>query len=267
MGPQCGRAEIEPAISTSTTHVSLARLPQGGVGERGAASGRAAEDHHAATGPNRGVHSARGRAFLPSQRSPAVFDGIVLAAIVEVRRRIAAALVAPSLRAAAAEERIWVHMPAPGFGPHFDDWFDAALSQRTKGKREPFAVRRSADGELIGSTSYLDPVPIHKRVEIGATWYRPETWASAVNPECKLLLMTHAFESLGLNRVSLVKDLRNARSQAAIAKLGAVREGVLRSHMIVFGGRVRDSVFFAVTSADWPEVKRKLLARLAEMGY
>ena len=112
----------------------------------------------------------------------------------------------------------------------------------------PFAVRLLATGELIGSTSYLDPVPEHKRVEIGWTWYRPDQWATAVNPECKLLLLAHAFDTLGLNRVSFVTDLRNERSQAAIAKLGAIREGVLRSHAITRNGRVRDSVLFAITA-------------------
>ena len=102
----------------------------------------------------------------------------------------------------------------------------------------PFVVRRLTTGELIGSTSYLDPVPRHRRVEIGATWYRPDVWATAVNPECKLLLLAHAFDTLGMNRVSFVTDLRNTRSQAAIAKLGAVREGVCRAHMVTRDGRV-----------------------------
>lgn len=170
------------------------------------------------------------------------------------------------LRHAADDDRVWEHMTILGRGSGFDEWFDSALSQRSERKRVPFAVRRIADGAHIGSTSFLDPVPHHKRVEIGATWYRPDTWATAVNPECKLLLMTHAFETLGLNRVSYITDLRNARSQAAIAKLGAIREGVLRSHMITRDGRVRDSVLFAITSSGWPSVKAKLLARLAEFG-
>ncbi len=134
---------------------------------------------------------------------------------------------------------------------------------REAGKRLPYAVRLVASGELIGATSYIDPTPQHKRVEIGWTWYRPDQWAGAVNPECKLLLLAHAFDTLGLNRVQLVTDVLNTRSQAAIAKLGASREGVLRSHMITRGGRVRDTVVFGITLTDWPRVKDGLLARLA----
>lgn len=164
------------------------------------------------------------------------------------------------LRAAADDPLIWTHMTADATGPGFDPWFDAALT------RQAAAVRRLADAALVGSTSYLDPNPAHGRVEIGATWYRPDCWATAVNPECKLLLMAHAFETLGLNRVSYVTDLLNERSQAAIAKLGATREGVLRAHMISRGGRVRDSVLFSIISAEWPAVKERLLARLAAFG-
>lgn len=167
------------------------------------------------------------------------------------------------LRAAADDDRVWEHMTVLGRGAGFESWFDSALGQKTAGKRVPFAVRLLATGELVGSTSYLDPVPEHRRVEIGATWYRPDQWATAVNPECKLLLLAHAFDTLGLNRVSLVTDLRNVRSQAAIAKLGAMREGVLRAHMITRDGRVRDSVVFGITAADWPAVRWRLAARLA----
>lgn len=167
------------------------------------------------------------------------------------------------LRAAADDPRIWTHMTAVAVGPEFDRWFDTSLANQAGGVRLPVAVRRLADGVLVGSTSYIEPNPGHKRVEIGATWYRPDCWATAVNPECKLLLMAHAFETLGLNRVSYVTDLRNERSQAAIAKLGATREGVLRAHMVTQGGRIRDSVLFSVISSEWPAVKERLLDRLA----
>jgi len=170
------------------------------------------------------------------------------------------------LRAAADDDRVWEHMTLLARGPGFDEWFAGALAQRAAGKRLPFAVRLRATGELVGSTSYLDPVPEHRRVEIGATWYRPDQWATAVNPECKLLLLAHAFDTLGFNRVSFVTDIRNERSQAAIAKLGATREGVLRAHMLTRDGRVRDSVLFAITAADWPQVKERLAARLAAFG-
>jgi RimJ/RimL family protein N-acetyltransferase len=167
------------------------------------------------------------------------------------------------LRAASDDDRVWTHMPAGGRGPAFDPWFHDALLQREAGKRLPYAVRLRSTGELVGGTSYIEPNAQHRRVEIGWTWYRPDHWAGPVNPECKYLLLAHAFDALGLNRVQLVTDLLNTRSQAAIAKLGATREGVLRAHAVVRGGRIRDTVVFGITAADWPGVKEKLLARLA----
>jgi RimJ/RimL family protein N-acetyltransferase len=166
------------------------------------------------------------------------------------------------LRAAANDPRIWQHMIVPLLGAEFDISFDQSLAQHASGQRVPFAVRRLAADRLIGSTSYIEPNERHKRVEIGATWYVPEEWGTAVNPECKFLLMQHAFEVMGVNRVSFITDVRNERSQAAIAKLGAVREGVLRSHMVVQGGRIRDSVQFSIIASEWPAVKARLLARL-----
>src|SRR5262245_34298592 len=152
------------------------------------------------------------------------------------------------LRRAADDERIWKNTLVVGRGPEFDASFDDALAQRDAGRQIPFAVRLLADDRVVGSTSYLDVNPRHKRVEIGSTWYEPAAWGTAVNPECKLLLLAHGFEVLGVNRVALVTDLRNENSQAAIAKLGAVREGVLRAHMVTQGERVRDSVVFSIVA-------------------
>lgn len=168
------------------------------------------------------------------------------------------------LRAAADDDRIWRHTLTLARGPGFDAWFDEAFAQRDAGRQFPFAVRHLAAGRLVGSTSYLDITPRHKRVEIGSTWYGPDVWGTRVNPECKLLLLEHAFEVLGVNRVALVTDRLNERSQRAIAKLGAVREGVLRAHMVSQGGRVRDSVVFGITTAEWPAVRAGLQARLAD---
>jgi RimJ/RimL family protein N-acetyltransferase len=172
-----------------------------------------------------------------------------------------------ALRAAADDERIWVHTLVVARGPAFDRWFDDALAHRSAGRQFPFAVRRLADQAVVGSTSYLDPELRHRRVEIGSTWYRPDAWGTQVNPECKLLLLAHAFDGLGMNRVALCTDARNTRSQAAIEKLGAVREGVLRSHMVTQGGRIRDSVLYSIVIGDWPEVKARLTARLAGTGW
>ena len=130
----------------------------------------------------------------------------------------------------------------------------------------PFAVVRRSDNAVIGSTRYLNITPADRRLEIGSTWYVVGAWGTAVNPECKLLLLSHAFETLGANRVELRTDRLNERSQAAILKLGAIREGVLRRHMKVHGGRMRDTVVFAIISPEWPRVKARLRARLNKYG-
>jgi N-acetyltransferase len=138
----------------------------------------------------------------------------------------------------------------------------ALLAERATSRWYPFAVRRTADRCIVGSTSYLDISQKHRRLEIGATWYRPDTWGSMVNPECKLLLLSHAFEVLDVQRVAFITDVRNLHSQAAIAKLGATREGVLRSHMVSQGGRMRDSVVFSMVAGEWPAIRKTLQARI-----
>ena len=166
------------------------------------------------------------------------------------------------LRMAADDQRIWQHTLTAAHGPGFDPWFDDALAKRDAGVQIPFAVRLLAGDQLVGSTSYLDIAPEHRRIEIGSTWYNPQVWSTTVNPECKLLLLTHAFEMLQMNRVGFVTDSRNERSQAAISKLGAIREGVCRAHKITQGGRVRDSVMFSILAAEWPGVKERLRKRV-----
>jgi len=170
------------------------------------------------------------------------------------------------LRRAADDERIWAHTLTAANGPLFDAWFDLAIAEREDARRFPFAVRLLKNDRTVGSTSYLDIHHQHKRIEIGSTWYSPDVWASAVNPECKLLLLEHAFDVLGVNRVALITDSLNTRSQSAIAKLGAVREGMLRGHMIAQAGRVRDSVVFSIVAAEWPKVRERLQARLQASG-
>ena len=167
------------------------------------------------------------------------------------------------LREAASDERIWTSTIVRGDGNAFDGWFADALAEQKSGRRLPFAVRRLEDSRYVGSTSYLDITPKHRRLEIGATWYNPHAWGTLVNPECKLLLLAHAFEVLGTERVAFVTDVLNAHSQAAIAKLGASREGVLRSHMVSQGGRMRDSVVFSIVASEWPRIRRALQARIA----
>jgi RimJ/RimL family protein N-acetyltransferase len=167
-----------------------------------------------------------------------------------------------SMRLAADHERLWAFTTTRGDGPHFDPWFDAALAESAAGRRVPFAVRRLIDAAVIGSTSYLDIAIAEGRVEIGWTWYRPDTWATAVNPECKLLMLAHAFDALHVNRVALVTDALNTRSRSAILKLGAVYEGVLRAHKLTQGGRIRDTAVYSIIAAEWPAVREGLRKRI-----
>ena len=117
-------------------------------------------------------------------------------------------------------------------------------------------------GAAVGTTSYLDVAPDDARGEIGFTVYAPEVWATKVNPECKLLLMDYGFGVLGWRRLQLKTDIRNKRSQAAIEKLGAVREGILRQHMRRRDGSLRDTVMYSVVADEWPSVRTGLETRL-----
>lgn len=119
------------------------------------------------------------------------------------------------------------------------------------------------DGEPAGSTSYLEVDTELGGLEIGWTWYREDLWGTDVNPTCKLLLMTYAFEELGAGRITLKTDGRNTRSQAAIKKLGCQYDGTLRHHRLRPDGSVRDSAYFSLLAAEWPPAKEGLLARLA----
>ena len=129
---------------------------------------------------------------------------------------------------------------------------------------QPFAIIRQETGQPIGITCYLDIRPAHRGLEIGSTWIARPYQGTQVNPESKYLLLRHAFEDLDAVRVQLKTDGRNQHSQAAIAKLGAHREGVLRRHMILQDGYIRDTVMFSILAEEWPAVKAGLEARL---GY
>jgi RimJ/RimL family protein N-acetyltransferase len=136
-------------------------------------------------------------------------------------------------------------------------------------QRAMYTVRLVAGpdaGRIVGTTSLGDVDLDNERVHLGWTAYAPDVWSTSVNPECKLLLMQHAFDECGFGRVKIQTDLINDRSQAAIAKLGAAREGVLRRHVKRADGTWRDTVVFAVTIDDWPAVRSGLEARLAVKG-
>jgi N-acetyltransferase len=140
-------------------------------------------------------------------------------------------------------------------------------------KRIAYVVRLAADGELgpagtiVGTSSLGDVDVVNEEVHLGWTGYAPRTWGSAVNPATKLLLLGHAFEDCGFGRVRIQTDLRNERSQAAIAKLGATREGVLRRHLRRADGTFRDTVLFSIIADEWPDVRSRLEARLNLMPF
>ena len=123
-------------------------------------------------------------------------------------------------------------------------------------------VRDAASGEVLGTTAYLEVSPGDARLEVGSTGYSPRVWATPVNPATKLLVLGYAFDRLGAGRVQLKTDVRNTRSQQAIARLGATYEGVLRRYQRRADGTVRDTVMFSVTAEQWPGVRDGLLARL-----
>lgn len=136
-----------------------------------------------------------------------------------------------------------------------------ALAERAAGRALPFAIIEKVTGEAIGSTRYGSIEPAHRRVEIGWTWLGRSWQRTDANTEAKYLLLRHAFETLGCVRVELKTDALNARSRAAIRRIGAREEGTLRSHMITASGRIRDTVYYSILDTEWPEVKRALESR------
>ncbi len=138
------------------------------------------------------------------------------------------------------------------------NWVRDILSRAEKGTDLPFVVIHLASGKVAGATRYLNIMPKDRGLEIGGTWYGTEYQRTPVNTECKYLLLTHAFEKQECIRVQLKTDLRNVRSQNAIERIGAKREGILRNHMILPSGQFRDSVFYSILDSEWPEVKKRL---------
>lgn len=142
-------------------------------------------------------------------------------------------------------------------------YVDTALAWAARGEALPFVTVRVADGAVIGSTRFAAYAPEHQRVEIGWTFVARAWQRTAANPEAKLLMLRHAFETLGLRRVELKTDALNATSRRAILTLGAREEGTLRAHMLLPTGRVRDTVYFSILAEEWPAVRTGLEARLA----
>lgn len=166
---------------------------------------------------------------------------------------------AVELDAAAHDGELWklriTSVPAPGESASY---IATALKGYEDGHMLPFVVRDVASGKLIGTTRYHDIVPAVERLEIGYTWYGKSWQRSHVNTSCKLLLLTHAFETLGAKLVGWRTDNYNFASQQAIERLGARKDGVLRHHALRRDGSVRDTVMYSLAVGEWPEVKRHL---------
>lgn len=166
---------------------------------------------------------------------------------------------APALWEAARAPEIWSFFPRrmTSLGDT-EDFIAETLGFQELGLQLPFAIRDLASGDLVGSTRLMDFSAVNRSTEIGGTWLSSAVWRTRINTECKFLLLHHAFESLNLLRVYFKTDARNGRSQRAIERIGAQKEGVLRAHMILPDGFVRDSVFYSILDREWPGVQTRL---------
>jgi RimJ/RimL family protein N-acetyltransferase len=166
----------------------------------------------------------------------------------------------PGLRAAALDGELWklrvTSVPEP---EQTRQYIEDALAMREAGNRFAFAVLDAASGTVLGCSSYHDILPSVKRVEIGYTWYARRCQRTHVNSSAKLLMMTHAFETLGCNVVGWRTDNFNFASQAAIERLGAKKDGVIRGHALRRDGTIRDTVMYSMRAGEWPEAKAQLL--------
>jgi RimJ/RimL family protein N-acetyltransferase len=171
---------------------------------------------------------------------------------------------ASGLLAAADADEVFAWLPysRPADLDQARAWIDDALADRRADRRFPFAILNATDGSMIGSTSYWDFDSKNRHVEIGSTWLSRSSWRTGRNVEAKLLLLTHAFETLELERVAFRTDIRNERSQRAIEKLGAVREGIHRHEMRRRDGSWRDSVHYSILRSEWPNARERMISRL-----
>ena len=172
---------------------------------------------------------------------------------------------AADLFEAGSDESIWRYKLVPMYESIRDvqDWIERIHPAVVAGREIAFAIIHKADQRAIGSTRYLEISPAHRTLEIGWTWIGMKYQRTAVNTECKYLLLTHAFVELGAVRVQFKTDARNERSQRAIERIGAVREGVLRKSHTSHTGYIRDSVYFSIIDDEWPAVKQQLEQYLA----
>lgn len=173
---------------------------------------------------------------------------------------------APGLRDAVQDGRLdelWYTIVPPAAS--MDAWIATALAAQAAGRALPFVVRRLRDERIVGSTRYMNIEEAQRRLEIGTTFYAASVQRSALNTECKRLLLAHAFESLGCLAVEFRTHWFNHRSREAIAKLGAKQDGVLRNHQRLPDGSLRDTVVFSIIDSEWPAARRHLDFRLARL--
>jgi RimJ/RimL family protein N-acetyltransferase len=155
-----------------------------------------------------------------------------------------------SLKLLSQDDRVSTYSPALKL--KFDSWFDKAL--KALPEQLTFIVRHLKNQQIIGSTRLYEINFDHKRLTIGYTWYQPDFWGSGVNLDCKLLLLNYAFHILNMNRVEFCVDSRNERSRAAVKKLGAIEEGILRQHIVLEDGYVRDTVIYSILKSEWQKI-------------
>ncbi|MEE8390662.1 MAG: GNAT family protein [Anaerolineae bacterium] len=175
----------------------------------------------------------------------------------------------PDLAATGLDESIWRHMLYGNIDSEekMRAFVRDLLARQTRGTDLPFAAIHLASERAIGCTRYMEIRREHRGLEIGGTWYGAAYQRTAVNTECKYLLLRHAFETLDCIRVQFKTDIRNVHSQRAIERIGAVKEGVFRYHLIKLDGTVRDSVYYSIIDTEWPVVKADLEEKLRTGGW
>jgi RimJ/RimL family protein N-acetyltransferase len=170
----------------------------------------------------------------------------------------------PQLARAASHDDLWRYMPFHlGSEESVAGWLSVADQWLASGEGIVFATILRETGEVVGSTAFMAASPPNRRVEIGATWVTPSSQRTVANTEAKYLMMQHAFETWNCMRVEFKTDALNEKSRNALLRIGATEEGTHRSHMVMPDGRIRDSVYFSVVDAEWPEVRSRLEGMLA----
>lgn len=169
---------------------------------------------------------------------------------------------------AANDPDIWMHMSDTLLSREAVlQYVENAVKEHEAGQMYKFVIIDKKTGKIIGSTTLFDISLQHKRLEIGYTWLNPHYWRSNINTNCKYLLLTYCFEHLGLHRVQIKTDDKNNRSQKAIERLGATKEGVLRNHMVRKDGTIRHTVMYSITKEDWPHVKQHFERNLLKRSF